>query len=70
MSKDDKAMSDAMSGSKKKSISVPKLIDASWAGTGKSAQCSLYLTEGDSARTFVVSGLGKIGPKTNGVFPL
>ena len=69
-SKDDKAMSDAMSASKKKSISVPKLIDASWAGTAKSNQCSLYLTEGDSARTFVVSGLGKIGPKTNGVFPL
>jgi len=70
MSKDDKAMADAMNGSKKKSISVPKLIDASYAGGVHSKDCSLFLTEGDSARTFVVSGLGKIGPKTHGVFPL
>ena len=48
MSKDEKAMENAMSGSKKKSISVPKLIDASFAGTAKSSQCSLFLTEGDS----------------------
>ena len=44
MSKDDKMMADAMSGSKKRNISVPKLIDAAWAGTGKANQCSLYLT--------------------------
>jgi len=68
--KDDKAMEDAMSAKKKKSVSVPKLIDAALAGGVHSKACSLYLTEGDSARTFVVSGLGKIGPKTNGVFPL
>ena len=70
LSKEDKKMEDVMTGSKKKSISVDKLIDASWAGTAKSAQCSLYLTEGDSARTFVVSGMAQIGAKQNGVFPL
>lgn len=70
VAKEDKAMEDAMSSKKKRSVTVDKLIDAAWAGGSKSQECSLYLTEGDSARTFVVSGLSKIGPKQNGVFPL
>ena len=29
---------------------IPKLDDANWAGTAKSSQCALILTEGDSAQ--------------------
>ena len=64
------ALSKSMSGSKKRVVNVEKLIDASLAGTARSDQCSLYLCEGDSARTFCVSGFSKIGTKTNGVYPL
>jgi len=54
----------------KKRIIVPKLDDANWAGTKKSSQCLLILTEGDSAKTFAMSGLSKIGRDQYGVFPL
>lgn len=54
----------------KKRINVPKAIDATWAGTTKSSQCKLILTEGDSAKTFVMSGLNIIGREKFGVFPL
>ena len=37
--------------------SGPKLDDANWAGTKKSDQCVLILTEGDSAKTMTASGL-------------
>jgi DNA topoisomerase-2 len=49
---------------------VEKLIDAEWAGKRNSNQCYLFLTEGDSARAFAVSGLGVIGSQRYGVFPL
>ena len=31
-------------------VDVPKLEDAHWAGTAKGPQCTLILTEGDSAK--------------------
>ena len=46
------ALSKSMSGSKKRSVNVDKLIDATLAGTARSDQCSLYLCEGDSARQY------------------
>jgi len=49
---------------------VDKLIDAKWAGTRKSKETSLILTEGDSAKAFAVSGLSVIGNDRYGVFPL
>lgn len=57
---------------------IPKLYDAYWAGTKKSSQCTLILTEGDSAKTMAISGLSALNdPKKNikgndfyGVFPL
>lgn len=49
---------------------IPKLDDANWAGTSKSAQCTLILTEGDSAKTFAVSGLSVVGRDKYGIFPL
>jgi len=49
---------------------VDKLIDAKWAGTRKSRETALILTEGDSAKAFAVSGLSIIGNDRYGVFPL
>jgi len=57
-------------GSKKNKIQVPKLDDANWAGTKKSDQCTLILTEGDSAKTMAVGGLSVVGRDKYGVFPL
>ena len=49
---------------------IPKLDDANKAGSKDSYKCSLILTEGDSAKTFAVSGLSVIGRDYFGVFPL
>jgi len=57
-------------GSKKSKINVPKLDDANWAGTKKSNECILILTEGDSAKSMAVSGLSEVGRDRYGVFPL
>jgi DNA topoisomerase II len=58
-------------GKKKSSVrGIPKLEDAIWAGTAKSAECTLILTEGDSAATTAISGLKVVGREKYGVFPL
>ena len=58
-------------GKKTKTIrGIPKLDDANWAGTNKSEQCVLILTEGDSAKTMVSSGISIIGRDKYGIFPL
>jgi len=58
-------------GSKSKSIrGIPKLIDANYAGTTKSGQCTLILCEGDSAKAGIVSGLSKDDRNTIGVYPM
>lgn len=50
---------------------IPKLEDANWANVkGKSHLCRLILTEGDSAKSFAISGLKVIGRDRYGVFPL
>jgi DNA topoisomerase-2 len=49
---------------------IPKLEDATWAGTAKSAECILILTEGDSAASTAISGLKVVGRERYGVFPL
>ncbi|XP_074782672.1 DNA topoisomerase 2-alpha isoform X1 [Athene noctua] len=49
---------------------VPKLDDANDAGSKHSLDCTLILTEGDSAKTLAVSGLGVVGRDKYGVFPL
>ena len=49
---------------------IPKLEDATKAGSKDSPKCALILTEGDSAKTFAMSGLGVIGNEYFGVFPL
>ncbi|KAF0874172.1 TOP2A topoisomerase, partial [Crocuta crocuta] len=49
---------------------IPKLDDANDAGGRNSSECTLILTEGDSAKTLAVSGLGVVGRDKYGVFPL
>lgn len=57
---------------KKRSVirGISKLEDALWAGTAKSKECTLILTEGDSAATSAISGLKEVGREKWGVFPL
>ena len=50
--------------------SIPKLEDANHAGGARSAQCTLILTEGDSAKALAVAGLSVVGRDRFGVFPL
>ena len=57
-------------GKKLSRIIVPKLDDANFAGTKQSEECTLILTEGDSAKTMAISGLSVIGRDKFGVFPL
>ena len=58
-------------GSKTKSIrGIPKLIDANWAGTEKSALCSIIFCEGDSAKAGIVSGLSSEDRNIIGVYPM
>ncbi|KAG1667004.1 hypothetical protein FOA52_014316 [Chlamydomonas sp. UWO 241] len=49
---------------------IPKLDDANEAGTRNSHQCTLILTEGDSAKSLAISGLSIVGRDHYGVFPL
>ena len=60
----------ATDGKKVSKVKVPKLEDARWAGTKKSGECTLILTEGDSAKTMAMDGLQKVGRERYGVFPL
>ena len=58
-------------GKKKRQLfDVPKLEDANAAGTERSSQCTLILTEGDSAKALAMSGIQIVGRDFYGVFPL
>ena len=55
---------------KSKITGIPKLDDANKAGTAHSKDCTLIVTEGDSAKTLAVAGLSVVGRDHYGVFPL
>jgi DNA topoisomerase-2 len=58
-------------GSKKSRITgIPKLDDSNWAGTHRSHECTLIITEGDSAKALAIAGLSVVGRNAFGVFPL
>lgn len=58
-------------GTKTRSIrNIPKLVDANYAGTEKSAQCTIIFCEGDSAKAGIISGLSKDDRNTIGVYPM
>lgn len=67
----DASLAKKTDGKKKASVrGLVKLDDANFAGTAKSASCTLMLTEGDSARSTAIAGLAVVGRDTYGVFPL
>lgn len=49
---------------------IVKLEDANNAGTRNSRNCTLILTEGDSAKSLAMAGLSVVGRDNYGVFPL
>ncbi|KAJ7157816.1 DNA topoisomerase [Mycena filopes] len=49
---------------------LPKLADANNAGTKSAKDCTLILTEGDSAKSLAIAGLSVVGRDNFGVFPL
>ncbi len=53
-----------------KKVVIPKLEDANKAGSKDSEDCTLILTEGDSAKALAVAGLSVVGRDYYGVFPL
>ncbi|OAA65714.1 DNA topoisomerase 2 [Niveomyces insectorum RCEF 264] len=67
--KADKLMSKS-DGNKRSRISNDKLVDANLAGTKHGHECTLILTEGDSARGLAIAGRAVLDPDRIGVFPL
>ena len=63
-------MASKTDGSKKTRVSVAKLDDANWAGTSKSSTCTLFITEGDSAKALAIAGMAIIGRDRYGVWPV
>lgn len=58
-------------GTKKNRITgIAKLDDANHAGTKNGKDCTLILTEGDSAKALAVCGISVVGRDKYGVFPL
>ncbi|KAI8635207.1 DNA topoisomerase [Xylariaceae sp. FL1651] len=57
-------------GNKRSRISNAKLVDANLAGTKRGHECTLILTEGDSAKSLAVAGRAILDPDRFGVFPL
>ena len=53
-----------------KILGIPKLEDALWAGTKKSNECFLILTEGDSAKGLAMAGREISGLDKYGIYPL
>ncbi|CAM9097940.1 unnamed protein product [Ectocarpus sp. 12 AP-2014] len=66
----EKKVLNATDGKKSSKIRVAKLHDAAKAGTRDSPQCVLFLCEGDSALTFLMSGLKSSDRDHCGCFPL
>ena len=66
-------MARSLSGGRRKAgrlLGVPKLEDANLAGTAEGEECTLILTEGDSAKTLAMAGIEVVGRDRFGVFPL
>jgi len=68
--KDQKKLKSTSGKKKAKLTGIPKLDDANYAGTAKSKDCTLIITEGDSAKSLAMAGLSLVGRDYYGVFPL
>lgn len=49
---------------------IAKLEDANFAGSARSKDCTLIITEGDSAKSLAMAGISVVGRDYYGVFPL
>ncbi|KAL4729566.1 DNA topoisomerase 2 [Fusarium chlamydosporum] len=67
--KADKMMAKS-DGNKRSRVNNAKLVEANFAGTRRGHECTLILTEGDSAKGLAVSGRAILDPDRIGVFPL
>jgi len=69
--KDKANMAKQLKGKKRgRLLGIEKLEDANWAGTKKSSECFLIVTEGDSAKGLAMNGVEVLGRDRYGVFPL
>jgi len=59
-----------LNGSKARNVNVEKYDSAHSSGTIKSRDCTLFIVEGDSAKTMVTTGMSVIGRQLYGVFPI
>ena len=64
------SVSKSLNGTKSLNVQVDKYDGAHKAGSTSSTACTLFVVEGDSAKTMVTVGLSVIGRSTFGVFPL
>lgn len=55
---------------KSKLLGIAKLEDANLAGTKHAEDCTIILTEGDSAKSLALAGIEIVGRDHYGVFPL
>jgi len=51
-------------------MGIPKLEDANDAGSKYAKDCTIILTEGDSAKSLALAGIEIVGRDKYGVFPL
>ena len=69
--REEAKMGRELKGAKKdKLLGIPKLEDANWAGTRRSLECTIILTEGDSAKALALAGIEVVGRDKYGCFPL
>ena len=69
--KEDSKLAKTMKGTKSSRIlGISKLEDANNAGSRFSENCTLIITEGDSAKALAMAGIEAIGRDNYGVFPL
>ncbi len=69
--KQHKLQATKLVGSKKLRVSgIAKLDDANKAGSSAARDCTLILTEGDSAKALATAGLSVVGRDYYGIFPL
>ncbi|CDR87300.1 probable DNA topoisomerase II [Sporisorium scitamineum] len=68
--KQDQALKKTDGHKRTRITNIPKLEDANNAGGRKAKDCTLILTEGDSAKSLAVAGIVEVGRDNYGVFPL
>ena len=56
--KDDQMLKKQSGTKTARKLDIPKLDDANYAGTRQSQKCTLIITEGDSAKSTVIGGIG------------